>query len=205
MFISISTSALLSLQWKAILECFGDTITSLLLLLRSLRGVLWKKDSNVMPHSVHCSFCCYVHCPWFFKKNLFIINYVLYSMLWSKRSKILFQRYVHDTMIMKNIRFTVGFVKNTLINCYYVDYAAIMTKKYIFSFQHYYIHYTVWWEKSTFSPVANCYYVHYVAIMSTTFTTPWSWQKYMLSFSSVCTTSRSYTKNILFSFQYYAL
>ena len=80
----------------------------------------------------------------FRKKNLFIIFYYIhYAMVISKRSKVLFQRYVHDAMIMKNIRFTVGFVKNTLINCYYVDYAAIMTKKYIFSFQHYYIHYTV--------------------------------------------------------------
>ena len=119
----------------------------------------------------------------FRKKYIFIIfYYVPYVMVMSKRSNILFQRYVHDAMILKNIRFTLGLVKNTLINCYYVDYAAIMTKKYIFSFQHYYIHYTVWWEKSTFSPVANCYYVHYVAIMSATFTTPWSWQKYMFSF-----------------------
>ena len=118
-----------------------------------------------------------------FKRYIFIIfYYVRYAMVMSKRSNILFQRYVHDTIIMKNIRFTLGLVKNTLIICYFVDYAVIMTKKYIFSFQHYYIHYTVWWEKSTFSPVANCYYVHYVAIISTTFTTPWSWQKYMFSF-----------------------
>ena len=160
-----------------------------------------------MPHhSVHCSFCCYVHYPWFWKKNLFIIfYYVHYAMVMSKRSKILFQRYVHDTMIMKNIRFTVGFVKNTLINCYYVDYAAIMTKKYIFSFQHYYIHYTVWWEKSTFSPVANCYYVHYVAIMSAKFATPWSWQKYVF-ISALRVLHDDYILKIyFFSFQYCAL
>ena len=87
----------------------------------------------------------------FRKKYIFIIfYYVHYAMVMSERSKILFQRYVHDAMIMKNIRFTVGFVKNTLINCYYVDYAAIMTKKYIFSFQHYYIHHTVMMRKKYF-------------------------------------------------------
>ena len=110
-------------------------------------GSYGKKDSNVMPHSVHCSFCCYVHCPWFFKKNLFIINYVLYAMLLSKRSKILFQRYVHDTMIMTNTRFHKKY-----INCYYIDYAVIMTKKYTFSFQHYYIHYTLMIRRKYFFP-----------------------------------------------------
>ena len=54
-------------------------------------------------------------------------------MVMSKRSKISFQRCVHDAMIMKNIRFTLRFIKK-YINCYYVDYAAIMTKKYIFLF-----------------------------------------------------------------------
>ena len=87
-----------------------------------------------MRHSVHCSFCSYVHYPWFQKKNLFIIFYfVNYAMVMSKRSKISFQRCVHDAMIMKNIRFTLRFIKK-YINCYYVDYAAIMTKKYIFLF-----------------------------------------------------------------------
>ena len=71
----------------------------------------------------------------FRKKNLFIIfYYVHYAMVMSERSKILFQRYVHDAIIMKNIRFTLDFVKNTVINCCYVDYAPIMTKKYIFFF-----------------------------------------------------------------------
>ena len=85
------------------------------------------------------------------KKYIFIIFYYFhYAMVMSKRSKILFQCYIHDAMIMKNIRFTLGFIKNTLINCYYVDYAAIMTKKYIFSFQHYYIHYTVMMRKKYF-------------------------------------------------------
>ena len=88
----------------------------------------------------------------FRKKNLFIIfYYVHYAMVMSKRSKISFQRYVHDAMIMKNIRFTLGLVK-IYINCYYVDYTAIMTKKYIFSFQHYYIHYTVMMRKKYFFP-----------------------------------------------------
>ena len=71
----------------------------------------------------------------FRKKNLFIIFYYFhYAMVMSKSSKILFQCYIHDAMIMKDIRFTLGFIKNTLVNCYYVDYAAIMTKKHMFSF-----------------------------------------------------------------------
>ena len=37
-------------------------------------------------------------------------------------------------------------------------------------------------RKKYFFPVANCYYVHYISIMSTTFTTPWSCQKYMFLF-----------------------
>ena len=116
----------------------------------------------------------------FRKKNLFIIfYYVDYAMFMSKRSKILFQRYVHDAMI----RFTLGFVKNTLINCYYVVYAAIMTKKVYFFFSAllHSLHRDDE-KKSTFSPAPNCYYIRCVAIMSTTFTTPWWWQKYMFSF-----------------------
>ena len=121
-----------------------------------------KKDLNVMRHSNHCSLCCCV--PFFIEKRLFIIFYYTHCvMVMSKRNKILFQCYVHDAMIMKKL-FTLNFIKN--INCYYVHYAATMTKKYIFSFQHYYIHCTVMMKKNTFSSIANCYYVHYVVIMS---------------------------------------
>ena len=84
---------------------------------------------------------------------------------WScQKNKISFQHYVHDAMIMKKIVY-IKFHKK-YINCYYVHYAEIMTKKYIFSFQHYYIRYTVMMKKKTFSPIANCYYVHYAVIMT---------------------------------------
>ena len=100
--------------------------------------------------------------------------------------------------------FTLSLHKNCLhkkcINCYYIHYAAIMAKKYIFSFQQYYIHYALMLKKKTFSPIANCYYIHYIRIMSktripmgcyvhydhdknisfyfsTTCTTPWPWQQ----------------------------
>ena len=85
------------------------------------------------------------------KKNLFIIfYYVHYAMVKNKQNFI--SALLQDAMIMKNIRFILGLVKNRLINCYYVDYAAIMAKKYIFSFQHCYIHYTVMMRKKHFSP-----------------------------------------------------
>ena len=62
-------------------ECHAALRSLFILLLRSLPAVL--------------------------EKNLFIIlYYVNYAMVMSKRSKISFQRYVHDAMIMKNIRFT---------------------------------------------------------------------------------------------------
>ena len=66
------------------------------------------KEKKIMRHSVQCLFCCYIHYPWFQKKNIFIIfYYVDYAMVLSKRSKSSFQRNVHDAMIMKNIRFTL--------------------------------------------------------------------------------------------------
>ena len=102
----------------------------------------------------------------FRKKNLFIIfYYVHYAMVMSKRSKILFQRYVHDAMIMKNIRFTLGFIKNTLI-------ATTSTTSWSWQKSIFFLFSTTalttpwWWEKSAFSLVANCYYVPYVVIMS---------------------------------------
>ena len=104
-----------------------------------------KKDLNVMRHSNHCSLCCCV--PFFIEKRLFIIFYYTHCvMVMSKRNKILFQCYVHDAMIMKKL-FTLNFIKN---NCYYVHYAATMTKKYIFLFQHYYIHCNVMMKKKIF-------------------------------------------------------
>ena len=103
--------------------------------------------------------------------------------------------------------FTLSFIKNTFIAT--TSTSVIMTKKHIFSFQHYNIHYT---GMITFSPIANCYYVHSVVIMSkkivpivTTFTTPWSWQKYKFLFQHYLYYTLIITKNILFSFHYYAL
>ena len=100
-----------------------------------------------MWYSIHCSFCYYVH----------------YAMVMSKRNKISFQRYVRDAM-KKIVYFR--FHHKKYINCYYVHYAAIMTKKFIFKFQHHYIHYTMMITKNYFFPYASCYYVHCAVIMS---------------------------------------
>ena len=100
------------------------------------------------------------------KKHFFIIFYYIhYAMVMSKRSKISFQFYVHDAMIMKNIRFTLGFIKNTLIATTSTTPRS-WQKSIFFLFSTTTFTTPWWWEKSTFSPVANCYYVHYVAIMS---------------------------------------
>ena len=115
----------------------------------------------------------------FRKKNIFIIfYYVHYAMVMSKRNKISFQCYVHDLWLILGFFFFFFFfffcafsicrnvfllvlggtynVHTSLscanINCYYGHYAAIMTKKYILSFQHYYIHYTVVMRKNCFLP-----------------------------------------------------
>ena len=50
-----------------------------------------------------------------------------------------------------------------------------------------------WLSQKNIFPVAN------------TFTTPWSWQKYMFSFQHYVYYILIMTKNILFSFQFYAL
>ena len=100
-----------------------------------------------------------------FRKKYFF-NFLLRSLRRGhvKKKQNSFQRYIHDA--------------KKFINCYYCHYSAIMTKKYIFSFQHYYIHYTVMLKKNNFFPIANCYFVHDVVIMSknifpiATFTTP---------------------------------
>ena len=153
------------------MECFGDIITSLLLLLHSLRAILFViigKKKILTP----CGTPFTVHFATTFtvlglrKRNLFIIfYYVHYVMVMSKKqnfiSALRSRRQDHEKNVY--IRF-----HEKCINCYYVHYAAIMTKKYIFSFQHYNIHYTMMikFKKNTFSPIANCYYVHYVVIMS---------------------------------------
>ena len=86
------------------------------------------------------------------KKIFFIIFYYIhYAMVMSKRSKIWFQRYVHDAMIMKNIKFTLGFIKNTLI-------ATTLTtprswqKSLFFLFSATTFTTPWWWEKSFFFP-----------------------------------------------------
>ena len=84
-------------------------------------------------------------------------------MLWSCQ-KNSFQHNVRDAIILQKIVYNMFHKK--YINYYYLHYAAIMTKKSVFSYQHYYIHSTVMMKKKTFSPISNCYYVHYVVIMS---------------------------------------
>ena len=137
----------------------------------------------------------------FRKKNLFMIfYYVHYAMFMSKRSKILFQCYVHGAMIMKSIRFTLGFVKN-----HYLIATTSTTPRS--------------WQKSMF-----------FLFSTNTFTTPWWWEKVLFSllltattfttlrlclvrslrhnhdkdicfyFSTTCTTWWSCTKNKLFLF-----
>ena len=132
---------------KSILECLGDTITSLLLLLPSPSVILRKKrfECNATLQSLFIVLLRSI--PFFIEKKLFIIFYYTHCvMVMSKRNKISFQCYVHDAMIMKKL-FTLNFIKN---NCYYVHYAATMTKKYIFLFQHYYIHCNVMMKKKHF-------------------------------------------------------
>ena len=107
--------------------------------------------------------------------------------------------------------FTLSLHKNCLhkkcINCYYIHYAAIMAKKYIFSFQQYYIHYALMLKKKTFSPIANCYYIHYIRIMSKKknpyglLRSLWSWQKYKFLFQHYVYYTLTMATNILF--QYY--
>ena len=104
-------------------------------------------------------------CALFYRKKTFY-NFLLHSLRHGhvkKKQNFVSMLRSRRAMIMKKL-FTLNFIKN--INCYYVHYAATMTKKYIFSFQHYYIHCTVMMKKNTFSSIANCYYVHYVVIMS---------------------------------------
>ena len=119
-----------------------------------------------MRHSFHSSFCCYVYYPWFQKKKSFY-NFLLRSLRhgYVKKkqnfiSALRSRRHDHEKYQVY-IRFHKKY-----INYYYANYAAIMTKIYIFPFHHYYIHYTVMMRKSTFSPVVNCYYVHYAVIMT---------------------------------------
>ena len=129
-------------------------MTSKLLLLCSLRmflGVIIRKKEFECHLALHSLFILLLRpLPLVFKKNLFIIfYYILYTVVMSKRNKILFQHYVHNA--------------KKFINCYYLHQAAIMTKKHIFSFQHYYIHFTVMMKKNYFFPYC---YLHYVVIMS---------------------------------------
>ena len=133
------------LKEKKIWISCGTLRSLFILLLRSLPLVLEKKNYY----------------------NFFIIFYYIhYAMVMSKRSKISFQLYVHDAMIMKNIRFTLSFIKNTLIAT--TSTTPRSWQKSIFFLFSTTTSFTTpwWWEKSTFSTVANCYYVHYVAIMS---------------------------------------
>ena len=104
---------------KAILECFGDTIAPLQLLLYSLRVVLvviiGKKKvltSCGTPFTVH--FATTFTILGFRKRNLFIIfYYVHYAMVMSKKqnliSALLSRRQDHE----KNVY--ISFIKNTLI------------------------------------------------------------------------------------------
>ena len=86
------------------------------------------------------------------KKIFFIIFYYIhYAMVMSKRSKIWFQRYVRDAMIMKNIKFTLGFIKNTLIATTLTTPRSWQKSLFVL-FQHYYIHYTVMMRKKFFFP-----------------------------------------------------
>ena len=125
----------------------------------------------------------------------------------SKRSKISFQRCLHNAMRRhdhKNIKSTLGFIKNTLIATTSTTPRS-WKNSILFLFSTTTFTTPWWWERSTFSPVANCYYVHYVVMMSknifpiaTTFTTPWSWQEYMFSFRHYVYYMMIMTKNIPF-------
>ena len=86
-------------------------------------------------------------------------------MVLTKGSKISFQRYVHDAMIMKNIRFTLGFMKNTWIATRLTTPRS-WQKNALFLFSTTTFTTPWWWEKRTFSPVANRYYVFCVVMMS---------------------------------------
>ena len=124
----------------------------------------------------------------FRKKNLFIIfYYVHYAMVMSKRSKISFQRYVHDAMIMKNIRFTLGFIKNTLTTT--TPITPRSWQKYIFFLFTTTIFTTPWWWEKVLFPLL---------LIATTFTMPLSWQKYIFSFQHYVYCMMIMTKNILF-------
>ena len=117
---------------KAILECFGDTIAPLQLLLYSLRVVLvviiGKKKvltSCGTPFTVH--FATTFTILGFRKRNLFIIfYYVHYAMVMSKKQNLISalpsRRQDHEKNVY--IRF-----HKKCINCYYVHYDAIMTRK----------------------------------------------------------------------------
>ena len=104
---------------KAILECFGDTIAPLQLLLYSLRVVLvviiGKKKvltSCGTPFTVH--FATTFTILGFRKRNLFIIFYYVHYAWSCQKNKTWFQHYRHEAKIMKKM-FTLGFIKNTLI------------------------------------------------------------------------------------------
>ena len=61
-------------------------------------------------------------------------------------------------------------------------------------------------KKKHLFPIPNCYYVHYAVIMkkkfsqATTFTTPWSWQKYIISFQHCVCYALIMTKKLYFYF-----
>ena len=130
---------------------------------------------------------------------------------WScQKTKFYFSMLLTTPWLWKKL-FTLSLHKNCLhkkcINCYYIHYAAIMAKKYIFSFQQYYIHYALMLKKKTFSPIANCYYIHYIRIMSKKknpyglLRSLWSWQKYKFLFQHYVYYTLTMATNILF--QYY--
>ena len=175
---------------------------------------------------LHHYYCYYVHYMWFlvwYKENkfechaalrsLFILilrpltlvlekksfyNFPLSSLrhgVFKRKNKISFQHYIHN---------------GRYINCYYVHYAVIVTEKYIFSFQHYCVRYTMM-KKIYLSPIVNCYYPtaswlcqKNIFPITTTFTTPWSWQKYVF-ISALCVLHLDHDKKHALLIQFYTL
>ena len=86
----------------------------------------------------------------------------------------------------------------------------IVTEKYIFSFQHYCVRYTMI-KKIYLSPIVNCYYPtaswlcqKNIFPITTTFTTPWSWQKYVF-ISALCVLHLDHDKKHALLIQFYTL
>ena len=174
---------------------------------------------------LHHYYCYYIHYVWFlvwYKENKFECHAALRSLfilILHPLTLVLEKKSFHN-FPLRSLRHGVSKEKTKFhfsttfttadINCYYVHYAVIVTKKYIFSFQHYCVHYTMI-KKICLSPIVNCYYPTTswlcqtnIFPIATTFTMPWPWQKHVF-ISALRVLHLDHDKKHTLLIQYYTL